>query len=244
MIRTELPGPDTAVATITLDRTEKRNALNIEQCEALTAAIGQCVDAGARAIVITGAAPAFCSGADLDAVYGDTFLGALYELLTAVYEVPVPVVAAINGPAIGAGLQLALACDLRVGDETARFGVPTAKLGLAVDPTTIRRLVEVGGASLARRLLLTCEVVDCDAALAAGLVDRPGTLDDARALAAEIADLAPLTLAYCKQVLNAEAMDTAGAALDDAFAGIWASEDVTEGRVARAERRPPRFAGK
>ena len=86
---------------------------------------------GARAIVITGAGSSFCSGADLGAAYDAAFRDALYAMIAAVTEAPVPVLAAVNGPAIGAGTQLALACDLRIAAEEATFAIPTARLGIA-----------------------------------------------------------------------------------------------------------------
>ena len=116
-------------------------------------------------------------------------------MLHDVAEAPVPVLAAINGPAIGAGLQLAIACDLRVADPSAVFGLPTAKLGLAVDPWTIRRLALIASEGAARMLLLACSTLDADLAQARGLVDRIGGLEDTLAWAKEIAGLAPLTLA-------------------------------------------------
>ena len=149
---------------------------------------------------MTGEGTAFCSGADLHTVGDAGFLDALYAMLQRVVEVPVPVVAAVNGPAIGAGTQLAIAADLRVVDPGAVFGLPTAGLGLAVDPWTVRRLALLAGGGPARRMLLACERLDVTAA--AGLVDRLGTPDDALAWAAEMAELAPLTLAYNKLAVN------------------------------------------
>ena len=229
-----------AVAVIELQREDRRNALNLEQCTAIHQAVDKAVDGGARAIVITGNGTAFCSGADLGGVYGDEFLDALYGMLHHLTEVPVPLIAAVNGPAIGAGTQLALACDLRVADTTAQFAVPTAKNGMAVDAWTIRTLADVAGLGTARRLMLAAETFDRDQALAAGLADRPGTLADALAWAQEIAALAPLTLAHNKLVLNG-ADDEAVA---ESFAACWASEDVREAALARTEKRAPRFVGR
>jgi enoyl-CoA hydratase len=161
-------------------------------------------------------------------------------MLHGLAALPVPIVAAVNGPAIGAGTQLALACDLRVGDETARFGVPTARNGMAVDPWTMRMLANVAGGGMARRLMLAAEIVDRDEALQCGLVDRPGTLADALTWAEEIATLAPLTLAHNKAVLNGADDD----AVARSFAACWASEDVREAALARREKRSPVFTGR
>jgi len=234
------------VAVLTLDRPEKHNALTIELCHRIRAALDEAADA--RAVVLTGHGRSFCSGADLDEVYTADFRGALYAMLHAVADAPMPVVAAVNGPAIGAGTQLAIAADFRVVAPAARFGVPTAKIGLAVDPWTIRRLALLAGNGVARRLLLACDQIDADTALARGLADRAGELDQALAWAHEMATLAPLMQAYSKRVLNEvlepELDEALCKELHRAFEGCWASEDFAEGRRSRAEKRPPVFRGR
>jgi len=194
--------------------------------------------------VVTGRGSAFCSGADLGGVYGQEFLEALYGMLHGLTRLPVPVVAAVNGPAIGAGTQLALACDLRVADEPAKFAVPTPRNGMAVDAWTIRALAAIAGGGMARRLMIAAETIDRDQALHCGLADRAGDLDDAIAWAHEIAELAPLSLAHNKRVLS-KMIDTAqDAEIDASFAACWASDDVREAAAARAEKRPPIFQGR
>lgn len=229
-----------AVALLTLTRDERRNALNLELCRALHDAVQGAVDDGARVLVITGHGSAFSAGADLGGVYGPEFLEALYGMLHGLTKLPVPVMAAVNGPAIGAGTQLALACDLRVADERARFAVPTAKNGMAVDGWTIRTLAQLAGTGRARRLMLAAEELDREEALACGLVDRAGTLADAMAWATEIAQLAPLALAHNKLILNGAEDDIVNAS----FEAVWASEDVREAAAARAEKRSPNFTGR
>jgi enoyl-CoA hydratase len=234
------------VALLTLDRPEKHNALTAELCRAIRDALVEAADA--RVVVITGRGRSFCSGADLDAVYTAEFRDALYAMLHAVTDLPKPVVAAVNGAAIGAGTQLAIAADFRVVAPAARFGVPTAKIGLAVDPWTVRRLALIAGNGTARRLLLACDQVDADAALACGLADRAGGTAEALEWAEGMTALAPLTQAYSKRALNAvfePAFDgPLGAELDAAFESCWASEDFAEGRRSRVERRPPFFRGR
>lgn len=240
----EVTGCD-RVAMLTLSRPEKRNALSVELCHRLREAVAEAPARGARAVVLTGTGSSFCSGADLGEVYTAEFRDALYAMLHAVTDAPVPVVAAVNGPAIGAGTQLAIAADLRVAAPAAVFGVPTARIGLAVDPWTIRRLALLAGNGAARAMLLAGTQLDAEAAEAAGLADRFGGVDDALAWAREMAALAPLTVAYSKRVLN----QLAGPLLADndleaAFEACWTSEDFAEGRRARAEKRPPRFEGR
>ena len=230
---------DGNVALLTLTREDRRNALNLELCRAIHQAAQAAVDEGARVIVITGRGSAFCSGADLGGVYGPEFLEALYGMLDGLTRLPVPVIAAVNGPAIGAGTQLAIACDLRVADEMAGFAVPTARNGMAVDGWTIRTLAQLAGTGRARRLMLAAETLGHDEALAAGLVDREGSLDDALDWAHEIAELAPLALAHNKLVLNGGDDE----AVNASFEAVWASDDVREAAAARSAKRAPNFTG-
>ena len=232
---------DGPVTLLTLQREERRNALNLELCQEIHRAADAAVADGARVLVVTGSGTAFCSGADLGGVYGPEFLEALYGMLHHLTELPVPIVAAVNGPAIGAGTQLAIACDLRIADERAKFGVPTVRNGMAVDAWTIRTLAELSGAGPARRMLIAGELIGRDEAQAHGLVDRSGDLDAALAWAHEIATLAPLSIAHNKLVLNGTGDD---AAIDASFARAWASDDVREAATARAEKRTPIFRGK
>jgi enoyl-CoA hydratase len=230
---------DGDVVVLELRREERRNALDLEQCRAILVAAEAAVGDGARALVVTGAGSSFCSGADLTGVYGDEFLQALYGMLHGLTRLPVPVIAAVNGPAVGAGTQLALACDLRVADATASFAIPTARNAMAVDAWTIRTLATLAGGGPARRLMLAAESLDRDQALACGLADRAGALADAVAWAHEIAALAPLALAHNKLVLNGGDDD----AIAKTSAACWASEDVREAASARTEKRRPVFTG-
>lgn len=237
MLATRRDGP---VTVLELQREERRNALDLDLCRSLAAESQRAVDDGARVLVVTGAGTAFCSGADLGGVYGDAFIEALYGMLHGLTRLPVPVIAAVNGPAIGAGTQLALACDLRVADTSAKFGVPTARNGMAVDAWTMRTLAAVAGGGVARRLMLAAETIDREAALGCGLADRAGTVEDALAWAHEIAALAPLTLAHNKLVLNGGSDDAVQASFD----ACWASDDVREAATARSEKRAPVFTGR
>jgi enoyl-CoA hydratase len=232
------------VGVLELNRPERRNALSVAMCRAIAAAVGSVVADGARAVVITGAGTSFCAGADLGEVYTDGFRDALYEALHAVAAAPVPVVAAVNGPAIGGGTQLAIACDLRVAAPEAVFGVPTARIGLAVDPWTVHRLAQLAGGGTARSLLIACAQIDAPLAHARGLVDRLGDTADALALATEIAALAPMTLAYNKLAADRTDLPVGDPMLIGAFEACWSSADLAEGRLARTERRPPQFHGR
>lgn len=232
------------VAVITLDRPERRNAVDAEACDALADAVTAMVaSGGTRAIVLAGAGPHFCAGADLKAGEGIGFAGHLRRALESLRDAPVCTIAAVQGAALGAGMQLAIACDLRVVAPDGRFGIPAAKLGLMVDQWTVQRVAALAGHGPARAVLLACEEIDAPTALGLGLASRAGDLDDALAWAEQIAALAPLTIAGHKLALNRVAVD------DDpevraAFEGAWSSEDLQEGRAAFAERRPSRFRGR
>jgi enoyl-CoA hydratase len=235
---------DDGVSVLRIERHAQRNALDLAHVQDLRAAVEDAAT-GSRAVVLTGEGSSFCAGADLDAVYDRAFrenLGALVHRLPALQ---IPVIAAVNGPAIGAGAQLAIACDLRVAAPAARFAIPTAKLGLALDAWSVGRLQSIAGGGLARALLLGVDVVTAERAHAAGMVDRLGDLDAALDWAAELATLAPLTMAFNKIALAAgPTPDPADPTIEAAWWRCYDSEDAAEARQARGERRAPVFRGR
>jgi enoyl-CoA hydratase len=230
-----------AVALLTIDRPERRNAVDHDTLAALVAGIDDAVASEARALVLTGAGGHFCAGADLTGLEDAGFATVLRGVLDRLTSVPIVTIAAVDGAALGAGTQLASFCDLRVATPTARFGIPAAKLGLMVDTATVERVVALAGAGAARAMLLAADVVDGQRAYDLGMVQRLGDLDAAMAWAEEIAALAPLTIAGHKLTLERPAGDPAVA---EAFTRAWSSDDVAEGRAAFHERRPPRFVGR
>lgn len=233
------------VATIELQRPERRNALNTELADRLTEAVRQAADSDVRAIVITGAGSAFCAGADLSGdVFAADFPDKAIALNKAIDAVGVPVIAAVNGPAIGAGVQLAMICDLRVVAPDGYFQFPIARYGLALDNWSIRRLSALAGYGRARAMLLAAEKLDAETALMTGMANRIGTLADAQLWAAEIAGLAPLSIRHSKRVLNDDgAYEDQSAEHKQLFDAAWGSKDVIEAQVARLEKRAPRFLG-
>ena len=262
MLRWERRG---AVGLAVIDRPERRNALDAELCRRLHDEL--LADRGLRAVVITGAGSAFCAGADLarraaeTAPAGadggrlehggnDTVRPALERLLDSIVDYPAPVIGAVNGPALGAGMQLAVACDLRVVAPTAVFGIPAAKLGIVLSAVNVERLVRLVGQPTARELLLAARVLSADEACAVGLVQR--TADDALAAALawaeELATLAPLSIAAHKRALNliagaARLDDPARTELAEREARAFASRDLQEGLASFAEKRTPQFTG-
>ena len=230
------------VAVVTLNRPEKRNAVDTQACLDLEAAVGDAVAGGARCLVLAGKGTNFCSGADLTGVESDGFVATLYRTLAALQDAPIATLAYVHGAALGAGTQLAIACDLRVVAPDARFGIPAAKLGLMTDHWTAQRLALLAGAGPARAVLLACEELDAPTSVRLGLANRETPdLDAALAWAAQIAALAPLTIAGHKLALNRPLPD---ADVDAAFRQAWASEDLAEGQRARAEKRAPDFRGR
>ena len=233
------------VTTIELQRPERRNALNSQLGDALREAIVAAAADDVRAIVLTGQGTVFCAGADLSGdVFAADFPDKAIALNKAIDAVPVPVIAAVNGPAIGAGVQLAMICDLRVVAPEAYFQFPIARYGLALDNWSIRRLSALAGHGRARGMLLAAERLDAQTALMTGMANRIGTLADAQAWAAEIAGLAPLSMRHSKRVLNDDGAYEDQSDLHKAlFEQAWASQDVIEAQVARVEKRAPRFQG-
>jgi enoyl-CoA hydratase len=235
---------DDRIATITIDRPSKRNAVDLAACDAIAGYAAQCVDDGARVLVLTGAEGHFCAGADLGGVEDDGFRGAIRGALDAIRATPLVTIAAIDGFALGAGVQFSAACDLRVATPMARFGVPAAKLGLAVDHTTVQQVVSMLGAAQARAMLLACEEITGERAYDLGFVNRLGSLDLALEWAAFIATLAPLTIAAHKMAVNRLEPTLADADVVAAVERAWTSEDLAEGRAAFAAKRTPGFVGK
>lgn len=238
---------DGLVAVVTLDRPERRNAVDhptLLELLDIQAAISVRSPDAIRAVVVTGASPAFSAGADLNGVEEGQFNVDLAAVLRGFGSLPVPVIAAIDGPALGAGAQLAIATDLRIATSTSVIGIPAAKLGLVVDHWTVRRLAAEFSAPIARAMLLAAQTYTGEQLHATGGIHRLGTLDDAVAWAHELSQLAPLTIAGHKLGLeNATPEPAADSAFEAARSAAWASTDAEEGRTAFLEKRRPNFTG-
>jgi enoyl-CoA hydratase len=243
------------VGLLTIDRQERRNALNGELCRDLLVHLA--ANSHLRAVVITGSGSAFCAGADLVTRFSgsdsgtDTFRPAFERTLDAIVDHPAPVIAAINGPAIGAGMQLAVACDLRIAAMGSRLAIPGGRLGIHLSPRNIWRLAMLVGQGPARDFLLAGLTVDAEEALRMGLVQHiaADALADSLHLAGEIAAAAPFTVQGHKRALNLIAeqqwiSDRARDEIAQLEARAFGSEDLQEGLAAFTEKRNPEFHGR
>jgi enoyl-CoA hydratase len=240
---------DDRVALVTLDRPERRNAVDhstlLELLDAQRLITDATVAGTVRAVVLTGAPPAFSAGADLTGVEEGRFAVDLAAVLRGFGGLPVPVIAAIDGPALGAGAQLVVAADLRVATPESVIGVPAARLGLVVDHWTVRRLANEFSPPVARAMLVAAETYTGERLHALGGVHRIGTRADALRWANELAVLAPLTMSGHKLALErAGAIPPVDELVEHARAAAWASDDAEEGRRAFLEKRAARFTGR
>lgn len=237
---------DGRVREIRLNHHAKRNKLDVAMCDAIESAMLAAVEDGSRVVLLHGDGTVFSAGADLSGdVYAGGFYPRLLRMLGTIQSLPLPVVAWVNGPAIGAGTQLSMACDLRVVNDTALFRVPIVDVAIALDEVTIRTLEHLVGGSTARAMLLTGATLSAGDAVRSGYAMTQGGFDDALGLAALVASKAPLTLRHLKY----EFAHTSHAPYDAdarqaAAAAAWHSHDVQESRAARVEKRAPRFSGK
>lgn len=244
MVRTERRG---SVELITLDRPERRNALDhptlLELLEIQARLARSTTSFDTRVVVLTGAAPAFCAGADLTGVEEGQFATDLGSVLRNFTRLDVPVVAAIDGPALGAGTQLVVACDLRIATPDSVLGIPAAKLGLVVDHWTVRRVESEFGSSVARGMLVGAETATAADLHRHGSIHRIGDLDAALEWADRLASLAPRTMAAHKHGIESARRDTVDERYEELRRAAWAGGDAEEGRRAFLEKRRPNFTG-
>jgi enoyl-CoA hydratase/carnithine racemase len=255
-----LDEPAAEVARLTINNPEKRGALDHELLDALAAAARRLE---ARCLLLTGEGPMFSAGYDIgDFRDPERFADEAEQLVAhpfhdameALERYPYPVVAAINGHAIGGGLELAVTADLRVAARGAKLGMPPAKLGLIYSHTGLRKFVEVCGLAATNELFFTGRNVDADRALEIGLVNHVVEPDELAergvSLAAEVAAGAPLSLSGNKRILRAlrEHPGSLPADLERELVELrescFRTEDFREGVAAFAEKREPRWTGR
>jgi enoyl-CoA hydratase/carnithine racemase len=255
--------PTDGVVRLTISNPAKRNALDHPILDAITGMLTELAsgESGARCVVITGAHGMFSAGYDIGEIPDEEFeeraerlvAHPFTEAIDALQAFPYPTLAVLPGHTIGGGLELALACDLRIAQDTIKLGMPPAKLGLVYSHTGLRRFIDAIGAPRTRELFLLGRYIDAPTALQWGLVNQVAPAEDLEAVAlqvaAELAGNAPLSQLGNKRVI-AELLDAEGellAEVAEELIGLrrasFASRDMREGMKAFAEKRPPRWRG-
>jgi enoyl-CoA hydratase len=253
-VRLEVSG---GIATITLARPEKLNALDDVMVELL----GRYADAidsdrSVRAVILTGEGKAFCTGGDIAAWgglspldMGQGWVRSGHRVFDKLARMKPPVIAALNGHALGGGLELAIAADIRICEAQAKIGLPECGLGMIQGWSGTQRLVRRLGSSVARRLALTGEVFTAETALSLAVVDQVvdmGTaLTQARVVAERILTRGPVATLVAKQLINAAEDEDRDATIEALASSVVSyTDDVKEGVTAFQEKRIPRYQGK
>jgi enoyl-CoA hydratase len=248
--------PAEGVALIRINRPEARNALNMEVRRLIARHLGEMgEDEAVRCIVLTGNEKSFAAGADIKEMAGigtmEMIARGTHKLWRSIAACPKPVIAAVNGFALGGGCELAMTCDIIIAGESARFGQPEVKIGIIPGGGGTQRLTRAAGKYKAMRYILTGDLFSAQEAYAMGLVSEivPDAEVEKRAvaMAQAIAELSPLAIQQAKEAVL-RGMDAAletGLALETkAIQLLFSSQDQKEGMAAFIEKRKPRFSGR
>ncbi|MFQ5836972.1 MAG: enoyl-CoA hydratase/isomerase family protein [Candidatus Bathyarchaeia archaeon] len=247
------------IATITINRPKRLNALNQETIQEILSALDDIEkDANIRVVVITGAGGrAFSAGADISGMKGRTPLDSRrsshlgQQMMNKVEDLEKPVIAAINGYALGGGLELAMACDFRIASENARLGQPEINIGLIPGWGGTQRLPRFVGKALAKEMIFTGKMIDAKTAEQHGLVNKVVPADQLESaveqLAEELINKPPVAIKVAKQLINNSTETNLRIGLtheSEAFGILGSTEDFKEGTAAFLEKRKPKFKGK
>lgn len=247
---------EAGIATITLARPDKLNALDMAMITQLADAVHRLDhDSSVRATIITGEGKAFCAGGDIAAwgqlsplEMGQIWIRDGHRVFDHLARLKMPLIAAINGHALGGGLEIAATADVRIGEEQGKYGLPETGIGMVPGWSGTQRIVKRFGANVVRKLALTGEIVTAQRALELGLIDevvpKGGALARAQAIAEKIKTMSPVATTITKQLINAAEGDDMAATMEIlAGALITTTADRKEGVAAFIEKRKPNFEG-
>lgn len=250
---------DPGIAVVTINRPRRRNAISLALWRELRSTFEAFADAkDVRAVILTGAEGHFSAGADISEfsdLRADSEMGRVYEAevegcYEAIFSLPKPTVAAVDGYAVGGGCALAMACDFRVASPRAEFGIPAARLGIVYSPRECRMLQVLVGTAQAKRILFSGKTVPAQRALEIGLVDELSHADPVAAAADLLEGMAanaPIAVAGMKLTLNAisqDLLEIQQASIQQITDRALDSEDYREGARAFLEKRKPSFVGR
>ena len=243
------------IGFVKVNRPDVYNAVNLDAIVELESAIQSLGDDdNIMVIIITGEGKAFVSGSDISKLVEMNSMSAReysqigQRVLSLIENLEKPVVAAVNGFALGSGCELAMACDIRIASEKAKFGQPEVKLGLIPGHAGTQRLARLVGAAKAKELIFTWEMIDAQEALRIGLVNKivapESLLDEAKSLAKKIMDVGPTAVRFAKTVINRGIdanLTTANSYETEAFSILFSTEEAKEGMKAFLEKRKPKW---
>ena len=251
-----------SICLLTLNRPDRLNALTVQVAREFNAAVSEARERGARVIVLTGSGRAFCAGGDLREMqeiagregrveaFFDEPLRILNESILLIRQTPVPFIAAVNGVASGGGCNLALACDLVIAAESAKFNQAFVKIGLVPDCGGTFMLPRLIGLKRATELMFTGDLITAAQAAEMGMINSVTTdgelMSQVMAMAEKLAQAPTAAIGQIKKLLEASAVNDYGSQLDNerqAQIESGKTKDFTEGVAAFLEKRPPRFVG-
>jgi len=240
------------VAILTMNYPERLNALSEQIRGDLMQAYDEALyDNEVRALILTGSGRAFCAGADISGFKFDTpsirkFMRSVMTFLSMLEKYPKPVIAAVNGLALGGGLETAISCDIIIASEKAKFGVPEAAIGL-VPGFAILRLHQIIGRAKSKEMAMTCDPITADEALRIGLINKvvphDELMDAAMEMAKKIITKAPLAVELIKSSVNRELHGEELAYAAEALGMLFKTDDAQEGMDAFLNKRKPNYKG-
>jgi enoyl-CoA hydratase len=244
------------IGTVKINRPDVLNAVNVDTILELEKAMHEFNDNNTiLVVIITGEGKSFVSGSDIsrlvemDSLKAREYSQIGQRVLSFIENMEKPVIAAVNGYALGSGCEIAMACDIRIASEKAKFGQPEVKLGLIPGHAGTQRLARLVGVGKAKELIFTADVIDAQEALRIGLVNKVVApevlLDEARHIAQKIIEVGPTAVRFAKTVINRgiDANVTTGYAYEtEAFSILFSTDEAKEGMKAFLEKRKPQWS--